>query len=55
MNLGGTEGTWVRYWDEASTAAVLEFQVEESIQQPVTVTGKEKKEKKRAKGISFFF
>jgi len=53
MNLGGTEGAWVRYWDEASTAAVLEFQVEESIQQPVTVTGKEKKEKKRAKGILF--
>ena len=27
--LGGMEGVWVRYWDEASTAAVMEFAVEE--------------------------
>ena len=39
---------WVRYWDEASTAAVLEFKVEESVK-PTTVAPvvKEKKEKKK--------
>ncbi|GLB35284.1 putative glycine rich nucleic binding domain containing protein [Lyophyllum shimeji] len=45
MSLGGVEGQWVRYWDENSTVAVLEFKVEEPLQskQPV----KEKKEKKK--------
>ncbi|KAH9927043.1 hypothetical protein B0H21DRAFT_839215 [Amylocystis lapponica] len=47
--LGGIEGTWVRYWDEASTAAVLEFKVEEPLQ-PVAAPIKEKKDKKRTKG-----
>lgn len=49
--LGGMEGVWVRYWDEASTAAVLEFTVEEPVQ-PTSVTPvvKEKKEKKK-KGV----
>ncbi|TFK55301.1 hypothetical protein OE88DRAFT_1675028 [Heliocybe sulcata] len=45
--LGGSEGGWVRYWDEASTVAVLDFKVEEP-PKPVTTTEK-KKEKKKAK------
>lgn len=44
-SLGGTEGGWVRYWDESSTCAVLEFKVEESAQPSAPL--KEKKEKKR--------
>ncbi|KAF8163019.1 hypothetical protein B0H34DRAFT_693746 [Crassisporium funariophilum] len=47
MTLGGVEGTWVKYWDESSTVAVLEFKVEEPIQ-PTGQT-KDKKEKKKAK------
>lgn len=50
-SLGGVEGTWMRYWDEASTAAVLEFEVEEPVQSTPT-PAKEKKEKKKAKGLS---
>lgn len=38
----------VRYWDETSTAAVLEFEVEEPVQPAAPV--KEKKEKKKVKG-----
>ncbi|KAJ7135003.1 hypothetical protein C8R43DRAFT_626309 [Mycena crocata] len=49
LSLGGEEGTLVRYWDEGSTIAQLEFQVERSAQ-PVAVQVKEKKEKKRTKG-----
>ncbi|KAJ8078512.1 hypothetical protein PM082_012794 [Marasmius tenuissimus] len=45
MALGGVEGTWVRYWDESSTVAVLEFQVAQPAQ-PATQT-KDKKEKKK--------
>lgn len=48
--LGGAEGGWVRYWDETSTVAVLEFKVEETAQLHETVPTKEKKEKKRPKG-----
>ncbi|OSD02722.1 hypothetical protein PYCCODRAFT_1477382 [Trametes coccinea BRFM310] len=47
-SLGGTEGVWVRYWDEASTAAVLEFKVEEPVKPTETAPAtKEKKEKKK--------
>ncbi|PPQ89061.1 hypothetical protein CVT25_006433 [Psilocybe cyanescens] len=46
-SLGGMEGAWVRYWDESSTVAVLEFKVEEPTQQ--TAQSKEKKEKKKTK------
>lgn len=46
-SLGGTEGTWVRYWDESSTVAVLEFKVEEPVQP--TAYAKDKKDKKKAK------
>jgi RNA-binding protein 5/10 len=48
--LGGAEGTWVRYWDEISTVAVLEFEVAEPVQPQQVVLAKEKKEKKRPKG-----
>ncbi|KAF9066852.1 hypothetical protein BDP27DRAFT_979484 [Rhodocollybia butyracea] len=47
LALGGVEGTWVRYWDETSTVAVLEFQV--STPQPAAPSVKEKKEKEKKK------
>lgn len=51
-SLGGVDGTWVRYWDEASTVAVLDFKVEEPVQ-PVVPSAKNKKEKKKnTKGSS---
>lgn len=50
IGLGGVEGTWVRYWDEASTIAVLEFEVKKPLQ-PEATSLKEKKEKKR-KGMN---
>ncbi|KAJ7694105.1 hypothetical protein B0H17DRAFT_1009375 [Mycena rosella] len=50
VSLGGEEGTLVRYWDEGSTIAQLEFQVEEPIQ-PAAAQAKEKKEKKKTKDI----
>ncbi|KAI0350105.1 hypothetical protein OH77DRAFT_1507171 [Trametes cingulata] len=47
-SLGGMEGSWVRYWDEASTAAILEFKVEEPVKPTETAAPvKEKKEKKK--------
>jgi len=49
LPLGGVEGTWVRYWDETSTAAVLEFEVAEPVQPQQIVPIKEKKEKKKPK------
>ncbi|TCD59819.1 hypothetical protein EIP91_011398 [Steccherinum ochraceum] len=48
MSMGGVDGAWVRYWDEASTVAMLEFQVEEPVAAPAPT--KEKKEKRKAKG-----
>ena len=53
LALGGAEGTWVRYWDESSTVAVLEFEVAEPIQPQQVAPTKEKKEKKRPKGPEF--
>ncbi|KAF5365677.1 hypothetical protein D9758_003143 [Tetrapyrgos nigripes] len=48
LALGGVEGTWVRYWDDTSTVAVLEFQVAQPAQQQTTSGAeKEKKEKKK--------
>lgn len=46
--LGGAEGMWVKYWDEASTVAILEFEVEEPVK-PTTAVPivKEKKDKKK--------
>ncbi|OBZ75616.1 hypothetical protein A0H81_04710 [Grifola frondosa] len=46
--LGGVENVWVRYWDEGSSVAVLEFQVEE-LPQPAPEPAREKKEKKKSK------
>lgn len=45
LSLGGVEGTWVRYWDEGSTIAVLEFKVDPPVQPTPEQTGKEKKKK----------
>ncbi|EAU88125.2 hypothetical protein CC1G_03797 [Coprinopsis cinerea okayama7 len=45
MSLGGVEGQWVRYWDETSTVAVLEFKVEEPAK--ASAPSKEKKEKRK--------
>ena len=52
INLGGVEGTWVRYWDEASTVAQLEFKVEEPIQAQTAIHTKDEKKKKKAKGTA---
>lgn len=59
MNLGGVEGAFVKYWDDSSMVAVLEFKVEAPPQpQAQASTGpvKEKKEKKKkgAPADSFF-
>lgn len=49
--LGGVDGTYVRYWDENSTIAMLEFKVEEPVAQSAPA-GQEKKEKKpKLRGI----
>ncbi|KZT03405.1 uncharacterized protein LAESUDRAFT_659918 [Laetiporus sulphureus 93-53] len=48
-SLGGVEGTWVRYWDEASTAAILEFKIEEMVQ-PIPTQTAERDKKKKSKG-----
>ncbi|KAF8633727.1 hypothetical protein AX17_004384 [Amanita inopinata Kibby_2008] len=47
VSLGGSEGMWVKYWDESSTCAVLEFKVEEPAQ--TAPVQKEKKEKRKTK------
>ncbi|EEB89513.1 hypothetical protein MPER_12378 [Moniliophthora perniciosa FA553] len=47
LALGGVEGTYVRYWDESSTVAVLEFQVTQPTQPATAAPVKEKKEKKK--------
>ncbi|KIP07987.1 hypothetical protein PHLGIDRAFT_70177 [Phlebiopsis gigantea 11061_1 CR5-6] len=44
-SLGGVEDIWVRYWDEGSTVAMLEFKVEQPLQQAVEQPTKEKKKK----------
>lgn len=45
LSLGGVEDTWVKYWDETSTVAVLEFQVDQPA--PAITTAHREKEKKR--------
>jgi RNA-binding protein 5/10 len=47
LGLGGVEGTFVKYWDEASMMALLEFQVEEPVHAAPVEATKEKKEKKK--------
>lgn len=49
LALGGMEDTWVRYWDETSMVAVLEFEVAAPLPVPEAQT-KEKERKKRSKG-----
>ncbi|KAG6879954.1 hypothetical protein C0992_008888 [Termitomyces sp. T32_za158] len=46
MSLGGVQDTWVRYWDENSTVAVLEFKVEEPAQTAQLAERKKEKKKK---------
>lgn len=48
--LGGSEGAWVKYWDEASTIAVLEFEVAEAPQIQPAAPSKDKEKKKKPKG-----
>ena len=50
LSLGGVEGTFVRYWDEASTIAMLEFKVEEPVQ-TTTSAPVAKEKKKKPKGM----
>ncbi|KAF9264920.1 hypothetical protein L218DRAFT_972483 [Marasmius fiardii PR-910] len=49
--LGGVDGTWVRYWDESSTVAVLEFQVAQPAQPAASVKEKKERKKKVEAGI----
>lgn len=52
MALGGMDGALVRYWDEASSVAVLEFKVEEPAQPSAPApTTKEKEKKRKPKGL----
>lgn len=56
LNLGGVENTFVKYWDESATVAVLEFKVDElamtQVPAAATAAPKEKEKKKKAKGVS---
>lgn len=56
LNLGGVENTFVKYWDESATVAVLEFKVDEpTVTQASAATAtapKEKEKKKKTKGVS---
>ena len=55
LNLGGVDGTFVKYWDESATVAVLDFKVEEPLPaQTLPAPAKEKEKKKKAKGDDFF-
>ncbi|KAF8553408.1 hypothetical protein OG21DRAFT_1586867 [Imleria badia] len=49
LNLGGVENTFVKYWDESATVAILEFKVDEpattQVSEAATVAPKEKKKK----------
>jgi len=50
LSLGGVEGTWVRYWDESATVAVLEFEVDEVVQSaPAGSKDKDKDREKKKK------
>lgn len=46
LNLGGVDGSFVKYWDESSTVAVMDFKVEEPVQ-PQANAAKEKEKKER--------
>ena len=47
MALGGLEGAYVKYWDEGSMIAVIEFEVEQPTKSGQEQANKEKKEKKK--------
>ncbi|KAG6376046.1 hypothetical protein JVT61DRAFT_2014 [Boletus reticuloceps] len=54
LNLGGVENTFVKYWDESATVAVLEFKVDELAATQVPATGamaapKDKEKRKKVK------
>lgn len=59
LNLGGVENTFVKYWDESATVAVLEFKVDEpaapQVSAEAAVVAKEKEKRKKAKGMSTTF
>lgn len=44
--MGGVDGSFVKYWDESSTVAVMDFKVEEPVQ-PQANAAKEKEKKER--------
>lgn len=55
LNLGGVDGTFVKYWDESATVAVLDFKVEEPSPAQaslVAVPAKEKEKKRKARGMN---
>ena len=52
-SLGGVEDIWVRYWDEGSTIAMLEFKVEQPLQQAPEQPTKEKKKKTKGTRVAF--
>jgi hypothetical protein len=49
LNLGGVENTFVKYWDESATVALLEFTVEEPVPVAAAAATKEKEKKKKVK------
>ena len=49
LGLGGLEGSWVKYWDDSSTTAILQFEVKPSIP-TIVQSAKVKKDKQKYKG-----
>ncbi|KAF9237667.1 hypothetical protein BU15DRAFT_88660 [Melanogaster broomeanus] len=49
LNLGGVENTFVKYWDESATIALLEFKVDEPVPVAAAAATKEKEKKKKVK------
>ena len=47
MALGGLEDAYVKYWDEGSMIAVIEFEVEQSTKSSQEQANRERKEKKK--------
>lgn len=54
INLGGVEDGWVKYWDEASTLAVMEFEVQSTATSQQTTQTSAVKEKKKRPGLFIF-
>ena len=57
--MGGVEDTFVKYWDEAATVAVMEFKVQKSVKQQEgsdgVATKKEKERKKKSSHIHYYY